>query len=50
MDPRDKVKAIRRAARALHKGMPAGGRHGSKKGDKGYKRQPKHPKKPGSEG
>ncbi len=39
---RDMVKALRRASRELHKGMPRGGRHGSPKGAKGYTRKQKH--------
>jgi hypothetical protein len=38
------IKAIKRAARELHKDMPAGGRHGTKKGKRGYTRKPKHKK------
>ena len=45
MDPQDLVKALRRASRHVHKGMPRGGRQGSKKGAKGYTRKRKHPKK-----
>lgn len=36
------VKLARAIARALHKGMPAGGKHGTKKGRKGYTRKEKH--------
>ena len=40
--PMDKIKAIKKAAREIHRGMPKGGRHGSKKGKRGYTRHPKH--------
>ena len=42
MEPQDLVKALRRASRDIHKGMPRGGRQGSKKGAKGYTRKRKH--------
>jgi hypothetical protein len=36
------IKLIKKAARELHKGMPTGGLHGTKKGKKGYSRKEKH--------
>lgn len=42
MTDQEKAKAIRRAARELHRGMPQGGRHGSPKGKRGYTRKAKH--------
>jgi hypothetical protein len=39
-----KVKDIKKISRDLHKGMPKGGSHGTKKGDKGYTRKVKHKK------
>lgn len=43
MTSKELAKAVRRAARLLHKGMPRGGRHGTPKGKKGYTRKVKHP-------
>jgi len=40
----DTIKAIRKAAREIHKAMPKGGRQGSKKGARGFTRHPKHKK------
>lgn len=40
----DKIKVIKKVSRELHKGMPQGGRHGTKKGDRGYTRKIKHKK------
>lgn len=36
------LKSVRRAARLLHRGMPRGGAHTTKKGAKGYTRKVKH--------
>lgn len=44
MDPRI-LKLIKKASRTIHKGMKRGGRHGTKKGAKGYKRHSKHKSK-----
>lgn len=40
--PMDKVKAIKKASRELHRGMPKGGAMPSKK-DKARRRNKKHP-------
>jgi len=45
MKTADIVKAVRRAAREIHKGMKRGGPHSSPKGKKGYTRKAKHPKR-----
>ena len=45
MTTEETIKALKRAARRIHADMPRGGRLGSKKGKRGFKRHPKHPKK-----
>lgn len=45
MDRRDTIKALRRAARKIHRDMPRGGRQGTPKGQRGYTRKVKHPKR-----
>lgn len=42
MDRKDTIKAIKRAAREIHKGMKRGGPQGTPKGKRGYSRHPKH--------
>jgi len=46
MDERDRIKALKKASREIHKGMPKGGRHGPPKGKKGYTRKVKHKNRP----
>lgn len=45
MTDKELAAALRRGARQQHKGMPTGGRHGTKKGAKGYTRKRKHANK-----
>ena len=42
MTPEERARLLRKASRLLHKGMPAGGRHGTRKGKAGYTRKAKH--------
>ena len=42
MTEKERVKAVRRAARKIHAGMKTGGAIGTKKGKRGYSRKVKH--------
>ncbi len=42
MVSKDTIKALKAASREIHKGMPRGGRQGTKKGKRGYTRKLKH--------